>query len=368
MLEQIWNWFLEQTALLVTPDWGSIIALLPVGVMALVLVWLFLTFRRFRAQPPARRGKQRIEPRTPAGIHMPGPSFSPVFAAIGAALLLFGLVYGGWVLVLGGIALVLSLLYWLAEGLRTYDRDTGSTALALPATVHDGPPPGVHMPGPSFRPFVGAVGMMILMFGLVYGGWLLLAGVLSLVFTLVGWLVDAVGEYGQVARADTTGHLENLPAPRTPSLLLSVLAVLFVGGVLLQTGILPPKSGSVSAVTPGGSAAPSGVSSSAKPAGSSTPASSGATGDVSITAQGVAFLDTAVSGPAGKPFTIAFSNQDAGTAHDVDIKDASGGDLFKGEIFPGVATKVYAVPAIPAGTYTFVCFVHPNMTGSITLK
>ena len=48
--------------------------------------------------------------------------------------------------------------------------------------------------------------------------------------------------------------------------------------------------------------------------------------------------------------------------------DAAGGDAFKGDIFPGVATKVYDVPAIPAGTYTFVCFVHPSMTGTITLK
>ena len=93
---------------------------------------------------------------------------------------------------LGVLALVLTLLYWLAEGIRIYDHDVGSTVPALPAAIHDGPPPGVHMPGPSFRPILGAIGMAMLMAGLVFGGWLLLAGVLALILTLVGWLVDAV--------------------------------------------------------------------------------------------------------------------------------------------------------------------------------
>ena len=32
------------------------------------------------------------------------------------------------------------------------------------------------------------------------------------------------------------------------------------------------------------------------------------------------------------------------------------------------ATKVYDVPALPAGAYTFVCTVHPTMTGTATLE
>ena len=105
--------------------------------------------------PPARRGKARVGRRTPAGIHMPGPSFAPAFAAMGTFLLFLGLVFGGLTLVLGAIALVLTLLYWLAEGLRIYDQDIGPTAETLPAAIHEGPPPGVHMPGPSFRRFPG---------------------------------------------------------------------------------------------------------------------------------------------------------------------------------------------------------------------
>ena len=35
--------------------------------------------------------------------------------------------------------------------------------------------------------------------------------------------------------------------------------------------------------------------------------------------------------------------------HNVEFKDSGGTSVYKGEIFPGVATKVYDVPAIPAG-------------------
>ena len=75
-----------------------------------------------------------------------------------------------------------------------------------------------------------------------------------------------------------------------------------------------------------------------------------------------------VEAPASQPFQIKFTNNDAGTPHNVAIKDGSGTEVFKGEIFPGVDTRTYSVPALPAGTYTFVCSVHPNMTGTLTVK
>jgi len=87
------------------------------------------------------------------------------------------------------------------------------------------------------------------------------------------------------------------------------------------------------------------------------------TADVTIHAQGIAYLDTSFTAPAGKPFTLAFVNEDQGTPHNVELKNASGAVAFKGEIFSGVATRVYEVPALPAGTYPYVCSVHSNMTG-----
>jgi hypothetical protein len=370
MLEDIWNWFLEVTAQLVTPDWTALVALMPIAIMALVVVWLIWMIRRFRNQPPARRGKTRLTRRTPAGIHMPGPSWSPIFAAIGAALLFWGLVYGGLMLVLGILALALTLLYWLAEGIRNYDHDVGSTVPALPAAVHTGPPPGVHMPGPSFRPFLGAIGVSMLMAGLVFGGPLLLGGVVALILTLVGWLVDALKEYRNAVAADVTGHLDPLPDPRTPSLLLSVLAVIFVAGVLLTTGLLPPGSASGGAPGASGSPAPSGSAApSGPPPSSEGPSPTGpVTGDVKLTAQGIEFIEKAIEGPAGKPFKLAFDNSDPGVPHDVAFKDASGAFAWRGEPVTGVATKVYDVPALPAGSYTFVCTIHSNMTGTATLQ
>ena len=109
----------------------------------------------------------------------------------------------------------------------------------------------------------------------------------------------------------------------------------------------------------GGAASPSG-----------SPAATPAPGEavVSIVAQGIAFTTTDVTAPADKPFAISFDNQDAGTPHNVAIKDASGAEVFKGDIFNGVAKQTYSVPALKAGAYTFACSVHPNMTGTLTVK
>ena len=83
MLEDLWTSILEFTSRFVIPDWGGLIALLPVAIFALVLVVLVIQFWRIARAAPARRGKARIEPRPPAGVHMPGPSFAPIFAGVG---------------------------------------------------------------------------------------------------------------------------------------------------------------------------------------------------------------------------------------------------------------------------------------------
>jgi mono/diheme cytochrome c family protein/plastocyanin len=105
----------------------------------------------------------------------------------------------------------------------------------------------------------------------------------------------------------------------------------------------------------------------------SSPAASGDTGAsqaptgtvIKEQAFQIAFVNKELSAPADTPFQIEFENQDAGVPHNIEIKDANGGVVFKGEIFNGVDTKVYDIPALPAGTYPFVCTVHPNMTGTL---
>jgi plastocyanin len=71
---------------------------------------------------------------------------------------------------------------------------------------------------------------------------------------------------------------------------------------------------------------------------------------------------------AGQAFVLEFDNNDAGIPHNVEIKDASGASVFKGQIITGPAKASYQVPALPAGSYMFLCDVHPNMTGTVTVQ
>jgi plastocyanin len=41
--------------------------------------------------------------------------------------------------------------------------------------------------------------------------------------------------------------------------------------------------------------------------------------------------------------------------------------MFKGDIVTGPTVVEYQVPALPAGTYQFVCTVHPNMVGTLSV-
>ncbi len=110
----------------------------------------------------------------------------------------------------------------------------------------------------------------------------------------------------------------------------------------------------------------------------SAPASPGASGEppasevpsgtvLRISALNITFDTDSLSAPADTAFQIEFANNDAGIPHNVEIKDANGQSLFQGEIFNGVDTRTYDVPALPAGSYTFICTVHPNMTGTLTV-
>ena len=78
---------------------------------------------------------------------------------------------------------------------------------------------------------------------------------------------------------------------------------------------------------------------------------------------GIAFTTPDISAPAGKAFVIDFDNEDAGTPHNIQIKDSSGAVKFSGATFNGVATQPYDVPALDAGTYPFQSTVHRTMTG-----
>jgi len=158
-VENAWNAILDLTAQLVTPDWGALIALLPVFVALGVAVFFAWILLRFATAGPVRRGPSRVDPPPPAGVHMPGPSLAPFMAAVGTFLTFFGLVVGGPALLLGIGALVLTLLYWGREAMRDYDHLERPET--LPAVIVGEPPPGVHMPGPSFRPILASIALAV---------------------------------------------------------------------------------------------------------------------------------------------------------------------------------------------------------------
>jgi cytochrome c oxidase subunit 2 len=127
----------------------------------------------------------------------------------------------------------------------------------------------------------------------------------------------------------------------------------------------PPPATPAPSAAPGASGAPP---ASGPPPASGAPAPAGAV--VKLSALGVQFEQKDATAPANTPFQIEFENKDAGIPHNVAIHQGSptGSVVFKGEVFPGVATKTYDVPALPAGAYSFVCTVHPNMTGTLTVN
>jgi plastocyanin len=49
------------------------------------------------------------------------------------------------------------------------------------------------------------------------------------------------------------------------------------------------------------------------------------------------------------------------------IKDAAGTTVFKGDIV-SKQQITYNVGPLAAGDYTFLCEVHPNMTGTVTVQ
>jgi plastocyanin len=91
---------------------------------------------------------------------------------------------------------------------------------------------------------------------------------------------------------------------------------------------------------------------------------------LNIAASGSRFDTAGLSAPAGAAFKIAVRNNDSGLPHNVAIyTDGSAKtSLFKGALFPGIATKVYSVKALDAGSYFYRCDLHPTMTGTLTVS
>jgi len=139
-----------------------------------------------------------------------------------------------------------------------------------------------------------------------------------------------------------------------------VFAILIVGALIVDAGLLSPRSGTaVGGEGPGASGEPGG------PGGPGQSAPPPPDGDVVLVAKNSAFDKAELTVPAAQPFTIGFQNLDAGVTHDVAIQGESGIE-FNGEDLTTAGSITYEVPALDAGTYRFLCTFHASMTGTLT--
>jgi len=83
------------------------------------------------------------------------------------------------------------------------------------------------------------------------------------------------------------------------------------------------------------------------------------------------FDQTTLQAAANKGFTLVFDDQDPTVQHNFVINDPSGKPVPIGDTTPFLGPKKvsYAVPALPAGSYPFMCQVHPTtMKGTLVVK
>lgn len=370
-LDALWTTLLDLLAQVVTPAWGDLLQYLPlllfllIGAVVLVLLW---SWGRTATIDRPRTALRRPPGRVPAGVHLPGPSAWPFLAAIGLALTVFTIGVGfsasivNLVLLgIGILAATVGLLGWLADASREYRlaEAVGARTAGAGALLADGggppghqrtAPEGLHLPGPSAWPFLAPIGLAIAVLGLVFGAALLIGGLLLAAMAALGWARDAGREYRQV---EAHGHLDTgvqagirvFPRSIGPAFATVTAVALFI--TLLPAVIdMLPGAGSSN----GGAAGPE------------------PTDTPYLTAvSALKFEQSEIAVFADRPFRLTFENQQEGVPHNVAIYDSSERNVeyFLGELFNGPDTRVYEVPALPAGTYFFVCSVHPPMTGTL---
>ena len=134
----------------------------------------------------------------------------------------------------------------------------------------------------------------------------------------------------------------------------------------------PAASGSAAASAPASAGASAPAS-----AGASGPAPSGGAGQTVTIAAPVGaatagFQPNAATAPGNTAFQLIFDNQDNQAPHNLILQNPDGSNVaVQGDtaFFTGPGQRQYAVPALAAGQYTYVCQVHPTaMTGTLTVQ
>lgn len=87
-------------------------------------------------------------------------------------------------------------------------------------------------------------------------------------------------------------------------------------------------------------------------------------GRVELVAKGVAWDTDCLEATAGE-LTIVVDNRDDGVNHNLHLTDAPDGP--KTDLEPGPVRQELAV-SLEAGAYEYVCDIHPNMVGTLTVS
>ena len=81
---------------------------------------------------------------------------------------------------------------------------------------------------------------------------------------------------------------------------------------------------------------------------------------LNLSANNLVFDQAVLTVPADATFAIDFTNHEV-APHNVSVR--GNGAVRDGETFSGPGSRHYVFAGLPAGSYTFLCAVHPEMTG-----
>ena len=170
MIEQAWDALLDFASQFVIPDWGGLIALLPVFIVILVVLFFARVIYVYATIGPQAGPRPAGAARSPRPASTCRARRTPRSSPRSASFFLFlGLVFPGWLLLVG---IVIARRRHCSTGAarRSSTTTTSRTPIRRRSRRRPtGPPAGVHIPGPTFRPFLVALGLGLLFAGLVFG-------------------------------------------------------------------------------------------------------------------------------------------------------------------------------------------------------